>query len=98
MVRTEKSLSLNTSKKTYNQAKFYNFHVFNTPNWSLQSKPAIFLPFLILPYKIISRLFLTRMLSGFEILNNATLILQKWLVSRHFANIFHYLNFSEEYF
>ena len=41
--------------------------------------------------------FLTRRLSGFEILNNPTLILQKWLVSRHFANIFHYLNFSEEY-
>ena len=40
---------------------------------------------------------LTRRLSGFEILNNATLIFQKWLVSRHFANIFHYLNFSEEY-
>ena len=31
------------------------------------------------------------------ILNNATLIFQKWLVSRRFANIFHYLNFSEEY-
>ena len=31
------------------------------------------------------------------ILNNAALIFQKWLVSRHFANIFHYLNFSEEY-
>ena len=42
-------------------------------------------------------LLLTRRLSGFEILNNATLIFQKWLVSRHFANIFHYLNFSEEY-
>ena len=41
--------------------------------------------------------FVTRRLSGFEILNNATLIFQKWLVSRHFANIFHYLNFSEEY-
>ena len=40
---------------------------------------------------------LTRRLSGFEILDNATLILQKWLVSRHFANIFHNLNFSEEY-
>ena len=40
---------------------------------------------------------LTRRLSGFEILNNATLIFQKWLVSRHSANIFHYLNFSEEY-
>ena len=40
---------------------------------------------------------LTRTLSGFEILNNANLIFQKWLVSRHFANIFHYLNFSEEY-
>ena len=36
---------------------------------------------------------LTRRLSGFEILNNTTLIFQKWLVSRHFANIFHYLNF-----
>ena len=40
---------------------------------------------------------LTRRLSGFEILNNETLIFQKWLISRHFANIFHYLNFSEEY-
>ena len=40
---------------------------------------------------------LTRRLAGFEILNNATLIFQKWLVSRHFGNIFHYLNFSEEY-
>ena len=40
---------------------------------------------------------LTRRLSGFEILNNATLIFQKRLVSRLFANIFHYLNFSEEY-
>ena len=40
---------------------------------------------------------LTRRLSGFEILNNASLIFQNWLVSRHFANIFHYLNFSEEY-
>ena len=41
--------------------------------------------------------FLTRRLSGFEILNNATLIFQKWLVSRHFANISHYLIFFEEY-
>ena len=40
---------------------------------------------------------LTRRLSGFEILNNASSIFQKWLVSRHFANIFHNLNFSEEY-
>ena len=40
---------------------------------------------------------LTRRLSGFKILYNATLIFQKWHVSRHFANIFHYLNFSEEY-
>ena len=40
---------------------------------------------------------LTRRLSGFEILNNAILIFQKWLVSRIFANICHYLNFSEEY-
>ena len=40
---------------------------------------------------------LTRRLSRFEILNNTTLIFQKWLVSRHFANIFHNLNFSEEY-
>ena len=40
---------------------------------------------------------LTRRLAGFEILNNAILIFQKWLVSRHFANIFHYLNFYEEY-
>ena len=40
---------------------------------------------------------LTRRLSGFEILNNATSIFQKWLVSGHFENIFHYLNFSEEY-
>ena len=44
-----------------------------------------------------SFLSLTRTLAGFEILNNATLIFQKWLVSRHFANIFPYLNFSEEY-
>ena len=44
-----------------------------------------------------NKAFLTRRLSGFEILNNATLIFQKWLVSRHFANVFHYLNFSEEY-
>ena len=36
--------------------------------------------------------FLTRRLSGFEILNNVTLIFQKWLVSRHFGNIFLYLN------
>ena len=40
---------------------------------------------------------LTRRLSGFEILNNATSIFQKWLVTGHFENIFHYLNFSEEY-
>ena len=40
---------------------------------------------------------LTRTLAGFEFLNNATLIFQKWLVSRHFANIFHYLIFCEEY-
>ena len=40
---------------------------------------------------------LTRRLSGFGILNNATLILQKWLVSRHFAKIFPYLKISEEY-
>ena len=44
------------------------------------------------------RLSLTRRLSGFEILNNASLIFQKWLVSRHFANNFHYLNFSEVHF
>ena len=36
---------------------------------------------------------LTRRLTGFEILNNATLIFQKWLVSGIFANICHYLNF-----
>ena len=49
--------------------------------------------------KDVSSLFslLTRRLSGLEILNNATLLFQKWLVSRHFANIFHHLNFSEEY-
>ena len=40
---------------------------------------------------------LTRRLSGFEILNNASLIFQKWLVSRIFANICRYLNFPEEY-
>ena len=40
---------------------------------------------------------LTRRLSGFEILNNAISIFQKWLVTRHFANILHYLNFSGEY-
>ena len=40
---------------------------------------------------------LTRRLSGLEILNNATLIIQKWLVSRLFANIFHYLNSAEEF-
>ena len=33
---------------------------------------------------------LTRRLSGLEILNNATLIIQKWLVSRLFANIFYH--------
>ena len=41
---------------------------------------------------------LTRRLSGFEILNNATVNFQKWFVFRHFANIFHHLNFAEEYF
>ena len=57
----------------------------------------------ILSLKIVSENFvfknfiLTRRLSGFEILNNASSIFQKWLVTRHFANIFHYLNFSEEY-
>ena len=40
---------------------------------------------------------LTRRLSGFQILNNATFIFQKWLVFRIFANICHYLNFPEEY-
>ena len=43
------------------------------------------------------RLYLTPTLSGFEILNNATLIFQKWLVTRLFANIFHYFDFSEKY-
>ena len=43
------------------------------------------------------RAFLTRRLSGFEISNYATLIFKKWHVSRHFANISQYLNFSEEY-
>ena len=42
------------------------------------------------------RAILTRRLSGLEILNNATLIIQKWLVSRLLANIFHYLNSFEE--
>ena len=41
--------------------------------------------------------YLTNRLSGFEILNNATLIYKEWLVFRLFTNIFHYLNFSEEY-
>ena len=38
--------------------------------------------------KDVSSLFslLTRRLSGLEILNNETLLFQKWLVSRHFAN------------
>ena len=40
---------------------------------------------------------LTRRLSGFEILNNATLIFQKWLVSRIFGNICHDLKSPEEY-
>ena len=39
---------------------------------------------------------LTRRLPGFEILNNATIIFQKWLVPRHFGNTFHYLNFFED--
>ena len=42
-------------------------------------------------------IYLTRRLSGFEILNNTTLIFQNWLVSKIFANICHYLNFPEEY-
>jgi len=52
---------------------------------------------IVLESFVFKNFILTRKLSGFEILNNATLIFQKWLVSRHFANIFHYLNFSEEY-
>ena len=34
--------------------------------------------------------------AGFEILNDATLIIQNWLVSRLFANIFQHPNFIEE--
>ena len=49
------------------------------------------------PPRSVNKFHLTRRLAGFEILNNATLIFQKLFVSRHFANIFHYLNFSEEY-
>ena len=37
------------------------------------------------------------MLSAFEILNNATIIIQNWLVSRFFASIFQYLNFTEKH-
>ena len=56
------------------------------------------LKFFLEIFQIKNKIFkLNRMLSGFEILNIATLISQKRLVSRHFANIFHYLNFSEEY-
>ena len=39
----------------------------------------------------------TPTLSGFEILNDATLINRNLLVSRLFANIFHRLNFTEEH-
>ena len=42
-------------------------------------------------------IFLTPRLSEFEVLHNATSIFQNWLVSRHFANIFHNLNFAEEH-
>ena len=36
-------------------------------------------------------------LSGFESLNDLTLIIQNRLVTRHFANIWHHLNFTEEH-
>ena len=42
-------------------------------------------------------IFLTPRLSEFEVLHNATSIFQNWLVSRHFANIFHNLNFAEDH-
>ena len=47
-----------------------------------------------------SMIILTPRLSGFEVLNDATLIFQNWffssLESRLFAEVFHYLNFAEE--
>ena len=42
-------------------------------------------------------IFLIRRLSGLEILNNSTLIIQKWLVPRLFPNIFHYMNFRKNH-
>ena len=43
------------------------------------------------------KLLLTFALSGFIILNDATLIIQNRLVFRLFSNIFHHLNFPEEH-
>ena len=40
---------------------------------------------------------LTPTLSGFEIFNDATLIIQNWLLSRIFVNILHHPNFIEDY-
>ena len=40
---------------------------------------------------------LTPTLSGFEILNDANLTIQNWQLTRLFASIFHYPNFSEEH-
>ena len=37
------------------------------------------------------------MLLEFESLNDATLKIEKWLVSKLFANIFHHPNFSDVY-
>ena len=40
---------------------------------------------------------LTPTLSWFEILNDATVIIQNWMVWRFSANIFHYWNLAEEH-
>ena len=47
-------------------------------------------------FAFIWKIKLTRRLSEVEILNDATLIVDTWAISRLFANIFHHLNFSKE--
>ena len=85
--------------KTTPSEKNYQNRLVPLPKEQLRISKAKFVTGINLPKLRCENIFptLTHRLSGFEILNNATLIFQKWLVSRHFGNVFRYLNFSEEY-
>ena len=86
------------------ERKIWRFYIFQIVFRTCVDFGFLSVQYNVYPYRfgfqklfLLTTILLTRRVSGFEILNNATLIFQKWLVSMIFANICHYLNFPEEY-